>query len=104
MAAGPGRVAARSLPTAQHEAVSAAKRVRSPRAGGWKEGRMRRGVIAGAMVVWMLASCAGPGELARQSEVKLKAGDLRKAYQLARNALAKDRSNVRARAAYDAAA
>ena len=65
---------------------------------------MRRGVFLGIAIALSLVSCAGPTELARRSEVSLQAGDLRKAYDLARNALDKDRGNARARAAYDAAA
>src|SRR2546422_10790370 len=80
---------------------------RSPRGPVGSDGGFRlrsSGLMAGILVAVTLASCAGPTELARQSEQQLQAGDLRKAYELARDAVQKDATNERARAAYQAAA
>lgn len=52
---------------------------------------------------FLLASCAGPAKLARQSDEALAKGDLRKAYDRALRAVEKDPQNAAARSAYDAA-
>ncbi|HKS06600.1 MAG TPA: hypothetical protein VJR92_09840 [Gemmatimonadaceae bacterium] len=51
----------------------------------------------------MLAACASPAKLARQSSQSLAKGDLRKAYSLSLRAIEKDPQNQQARAAYQAA-
>lgn len=51
----------------------------------------------------LLASCAGPEKLARQSDEALARGDVRKAYDRALRAIEKDPMNQPARDAYDAA-
>ncbi len=51
----------------------------------------------------VLASCAGPEKLARQSDEALARGDVRKAYDRALRAIEKDPMNQAARDAYDAA-
>lgn len=57
-------------------------------------------ICAAALV---LASCAGPAKLARQSDEALAKGDLHKAYDKALRAVEKDPQNAAARSAYDAA-
>ena len=49
-------------------------------------------------------SCAGPAQLARMSERELRAGHLRKAYELARRGVDKDSTSEPARRAMTAAA
>ena len=49
---------------------------------------------------FVLLSCAGPAELAQQSNEALAKGDLRKAYDRALRAIEKDPLNAQARAAY----
>ena len=56
------------------------------------------------LFVALMSSCAGPNQLARQSERALKAGDLVKAYELARRGVEKDPKNRAARAAIAAVA
>jgi hypothetical protein len=51
----------------------------------------------------LVASCAGPAKLARQSDEALAKGDVRKAYDKALRAVEKDPMNAAARSAYDAA-
>ena len=57
-------------------------------------------LIGAALIV---ASCAGPAKLARQSDEALAKGDVRKAYDKALRAVEKDPMNAAARSAYDAA-
>jgi hypothetical protein len=57
-----------------------------------------------ALAVLSLSCGASAHQLTRRSERELAAGDLRRAYQHARAALAKDPSNVQVRAAYTHAA
>ena len=54
--------------------------------------------------VTLVLSCAGPKQLTRMSQRELAAGNPRRAFELARDALDKDRSNAAARAAMAAAA
>ena len=52
----------------------------------------------------LLGGCASPAKLAERSHDALAAGDLRKAYEMARRALEKDPSHPDARSAFGAAA
>jgi hypothetical protein len=52
----------------------------------------------------LVASCAGPGQLARQSDRELRAGNLRRAYDLARRGVDKDPEHDGVHAAMSAAA
>lgn len=66
---------------------------------------MRPTLAAPLLLFAVLAtSCAGPAQLARQSERELRAGNLHKAYDLARRGVDKDPEHAGARAAMSAAA
>jgi len=57
-----------------------------------------------ALIAMLALSCASANKLAQHSERELAAGDLQRAYEHARSAVAKEPSNPRARAAFGAAA
>ena len=61
----------------------------------------RRFAVVGFAI--LLAACASPAKLAKQSSQSLAKGDLRKAYSLALRAIEKDPQNQPARTAYGAA-
>ena len=65
--------------------------------------RSRRGLSL-LLLAMLAASCAGPTQLARQSERALKAGDPHKAYDLGKRGVDADPANLRARRAMTAAA
>lgn len=65
--------------------------------------RTRTYALFPLLAALLLASCAGPAKLARQSDEALARGDLRKAYDRALRAVEKDPQNAAARASYTAA-
>src|SRR5207244_2379942 len=86
-----------------HPAEARRRAAVSAPGGGEVMGGIRHRITVVALALLAL-SCASSNELARRSEMALRAHDYERAYHEARAALGKDRSNGRARMALSTAA